>query len=291
MTIPESQLDTWSNQGATVGSANTHHSIRHALKQHSWPPGMNFDAYLQGSYPNHTNIRGNSDVDLVIESSAVFSSNLNELEKQQLGIGVGSYNFWDFRSEVVRALTSYFGSNLVDASGQKSIKIAASGNRLAADVVPCITYRLYQNWKVVAEGITFWTLGSNRQVINYPKLHLHNGSNKNGNTNNCYKPAVRMFKNARERILVNNPILTGNYPSYFIECFLYNAPNDCFGNSFASTYCDVVNFLSSQSPQNLSQFYCQNGQMQLFGNLSTQWDVTQAQDFVNQLCLLWVQWR
>ena len=54
MAIPEEQLETWSHQGATVGSANTHNSIRVALARHSWPAGMNRDAYLQGSYRNHT---------------------------------------------------------------------------------------------------------------------------------------------------------------------------------------------------------------------------------------------
>lgn len=290
MAIPETQLETWSHQGATVGSANTHHSIRNALDLHSWPSGMDYNAYLQGSYPNYTNIRGNSDVDLVIESSSVFYSNLNEDEKRQLNIGRGSYEYWDFRSEVLKALTSYYDASLVDASGQKSIKIRASGNRLAADVVPCITYKRYRNWEVVAEGITFWTLGSNQQVINYPKLHLQNGSNKNGTTNNCYKPTVRMFKNARERILENNPLLEGNYPSYFVECLLYNVSDDRFGNSFTGTYCDVVNFLLAQNSQNLAEFWCQNQQLLLFGDHSTQWNITNAQDFVNRLCDLWEQW-
>jgi len=163
MSIPESQLKTWSNQGATVGSANTHKSIRNALDEHVWPNGMNYNAYLQGSYANHTNIRGNSDVDLVIESSSVFRSNLNEDEKRHLDIGRGRYNYWDFRGEVLKALALYYGASLIDASGQKSIKIAASSNRLAADVVPCITYKHYYNLSVVAEGITFWTRSSAQQ--------------------------------------------------------------------------------------------------------------------------------
>ena len=291
MAIPESQLQTWSHQGAVVGSIDTHKSIRYALAQHSWPDGMNYNAYLQGSYPNYTNIRGNSDVDLVIESSSVFYSNLNEDEKRQLNLGSGSYGYWDFRNEVLKALTSYYEASLVDASGQKSIKIRASGNRLAADAVPCVTYKRYRNWAVVGEGITFWTLSSNQQVINYPKLHLQNGSNKNGRTSNCYKPTVRMFKNTRERILENNPSLQGNYPSYFVECLLYNVPDSRFGNSFANTYCDVVNFLLFQNSQNLVEFWCQNRQLLLFGDHLTQWNITNAQDFVNRLCDLWEQWR
>ena len=286
MAIPEQQLETWSHQGATVGSASTHNSIRVALARYSWPEGMNYDAYLQGSYRNYTNIRANSDVDLVIESSAVCCSNLNENEKRHLGIGPGSYNYWDFRNEVLQALTSYYGTNSVDASGQKSIKTASSNNRLAADAVPCITYRHYHNLSIVAEGIAFQTPGSNQWVINYPKLHFQNGAHKNQRANNRYKPAVRMFKNARERILGNN-----SYPSYFVECLLYNVPDDCFSNRFAYTYRDVVNFFLSQNSQNLAEYWCQNGQLRLFGDFSTQWDIPQAKDFINRLRLLWEQWQ
>ena len=281
MAIPEIQLENWSHLGSTVGSANTHKSIRVALSQHLWQEGMNYDAYLQGSYRNYTNIRGNSDVDLVIESSNVWYSNLSPAR----------YDYWDFRGEVLQALTSYYGANSVDTSGQKSIKIASSGNGLAADVVPCITYKLYRNLNVVAEGITFFTQHSNQQVINYPKLHFQNGACKNDRTNTHYKPAVRMFKNARERILADNPLLEGNYPSYFVECLLYNVPDDRFSNSFASTYCDVINFLLSNNSQHLTVFWCQNGWLRLFGDSSTQWNITQAKDFINQLCLLWERWQ
>ena len=290
MAIPEAQLERWSHQGATVSSADTHKSIRNALAQHSWPNGMNYNAYLQGSYANYTNIRGNSDVDLVIESSSVFYSNLNEDKKRQLGFEEGSYSYRDFRHEVVQALQCYYGLHMVDASGQKSIKIAASSNRLAADAVPCITYKHYNSWGVVAEGITFWTQGLNQQVINFPKIHRQKGSDKNQRTNNFYKPSVRMFKNARERISANNPLLPGNYPSYFVECLLYNVPDGCFGNSYSDTFCDVVKFLLSQN-SGLSQFCCQNEQLPLFGSHSTQWDITEARDFVNQLAILWDQWQ
>ena len=293
MAIPETQLERWSHRGAVVGSMETHESIRHALDQHTWPNRMNHDAYLQGSYPNYTNIRGNSDVDLVIESSNVFYSNLNEDEKRQLNIGIGHYSYWDFRYQVVMALKSRYGTNLVDDSGQKSIKIASPGtsNRLNADAVPCIAYRHYHNLSIVAEGIAFQTPGSNQWIVNYPKLHLRNGSNKNSRTNMHYKPAIRMFKNARERMLENDPSLEGNYPSYFIECLLYNVPDDRFSNSFASTYCDVVNFLLSQNSQNLAEFWCQNGQLRLFGDYSTQWDIPQAQDFISRLLTLWQEWQ
>ena len=72
MTIPEHQLEKWSTLGAQTASANTYASIKKALEAHNWPPGMDHIVYLQGSYPNYTNIRGDSDVDVVVETSNTF---------------------------------------------------------------------------------------------------------------------------------------------------------------------------------------------------------------------------
>ena len=290
MAIPESQLNTWSHQGSTDGSAMTHKSIRNALAKHPWPRGVNYDAYLQGSYANHTNIRGNSDVDLVVELKSTFSSNLGEAEKQQLGVEKARYGFEDFRRDVEKALISYYGTNLVNISGQKSVKVAASSNRLAADVVPCITYERYQNRRCIARGITFWTRRSGEQIINYPIPHRKNGSKKNQKTVNSFKPSVRMVKNSREKILDNDPSLQGRYPSYFIECLLYNVPSGCYSNSYSDTYCAVVNFLESANTD-FHQFCCQNKLQPLFGKNSTQWDIKNAVDFVHQLHILWEQWQ
>ena len=78
MGIPESQLERWSSIGAQQRSAATYRSIQTALAAHDWPRYMDHDVYLQGSYPNHTNIRGDSDVDDVVETSRAFYHNVAE---------------------------------------------------------------------------------------------------------------------------------------------------------------------------------------------------------------------
>jgi tRNA nucleotidyltransferase (CCA-adding enzyme) len=72
MTISESQLETWARQGAVTTASNTHQSIRRALDAYDWPNGVRFESYLQGSYRNTTNIRGDSDVDLVVQLNSTF---------------------------------------------------------------------------------------------------------------------------------------------------------------------------------------------------------------------------
>jgi hypothetical protein len=67
LAIPESQLETWSHQGAIVGSRTTYATIKNLLESAATPyAGKLFKVFLQGSYGNDTNIFTESDVDIVI---------------------------------------------------------------------------------------------------------------------------------------------------------------------------------------------------------------------------------
>ncbi len=290
MTLSEEQLKAWSNQGATVTAENTHNSIRAALAAYRWPDGVSYDSYLQGSYRNFTNIRGDSDVDLVVELTSVHYSNLTEEEKSTLRLLPATYNFFQFREDAIRALTSYYGSEYIDTSGKKSIKVLPASGRLKVDVVPCVTYYYYSNLKLVAQGMTFWTVPGWQQIINYPKLHFKNGADKNSDqcTRSWYRPTIRMFKNARNRIIESKPQLTGRFPSYFIEGLLYNVPDNKYGTSFQDTYVNTVNWLNEIFNNNSAgDFTCQNGMHYLFGSASVQWNKADAREYVSQVIDLW----
>lgn len=293
MTIPESQLQTWSNQGATTSAQQTHESIRTALGRYKWSSGVTYEPYLQGSYRNVTNIRGDSDVDLVVELTSVYYSNLTEAEKTQLGMTSAEYGWQEFRNDVIAALTSYYGTQYIDTSGSKSIKLLPNSGRLKADVVVAVTYRHYERMRVIAEGINFWTLPGWQRVYNFPKLHYANGANKNSQsqTNGWYKPTVRVFKNARNRVAEANAFLPKRFPSYFVECLLYNIPNGKFGGSFQNTFVASLDWLSRELDDgNWKRFRCQNEMYDLFGDSTVQWNIGDARELVAQLVKLWNNW-
>lgn len=289
MTISETQLETWSNQGATVSAQNTHHSIRSALERHQWSANVSYTSYLQGSYRNSTNIRSDSDVDLVVELTSTFFSNLTAEEKMKLGLVPAEYSWSDFRQDVITALSQYYGSRYVDTSGSKSIKLLPNSGRIKADVVVAATYRHYEKMQLVAEGMTFWTVPGGQQIYNFPKRHYDNGASKNSaqQTRGWYKPTVRIFKNARSRINTGL-LLPKSFPSYFIECLLYNIPSNKFGVSYQSTFTNSLNWLSNElNHGNWQSFVCQNEMNYLFGNSSVQWDINDARDYVGKLIALW----
>ena len=287
MPIPESQLKNWSNQGATVGSANTYNSVKNALKSHSFPMSMTYNVYLQGSYPNHTNIRGDSDVDIVIETNEIFYSNLSQEENNQRQFAPASFTWQDFRREIVQALVNYYGYSNVDDTQNKCIKLKDdNGNRLPADIIPCAEYHRYHNGTLHAVGMTFFTKNY-EQIINYPKIHRTNGSAKNGRTSASYKPNVRVFKNVRNQLTSKS----SQFPSYFLECLLYNISDTCFGYSYAQTFESVlIELCARRDSGKLEKFVTQNEQDYLFGSSSWQISISSANDLINDFVRLWNNW-
>jgi hypothetical protein len=103
--------------------------------------GKNYEIYLQGSYKNSTNIRGDSDVDIVVQLNTTFYHNSNQLstierELFQAQHSDATYSWNEFKSDLTSVLRDYFGRAAVSV-GNKSIKIAGGNVRLPADVVPC----------------------------------------------------------------------------------------------------------------------------------------------------------
>ena len=293
MSIVSSQLETWATPGAVVSAQATHTLIRNALSSYKWPVGVTYDDYLQGSYRNHTNIRGDSDVDLVVELTSVFWSNLTAQEKQELGLTPAQYSWGDFRSEVIGALTDYYGASSVDRSGSKSIKVLASSDRLPADVVVAGQYRYYENLRVRAYGIVFWTNPDRSMIVNYPKVHFDNGAAKNSNdcTSGWFKPTVRAFKNARNRIEASDTSLAGKFPSYLIECLLYNVPDSRYGGGHQRNFVDVLNWLNEALyGEQAASFTTQSGMEYLFGDSVTQWNLADARLLTSELIRLWNEW-
>lgn len=296
MGIPETKLETWSHQGAVTTAKNTHESIRNALKSHKWRNNIDFEVYLQGSYKNNTNIRGDSDVDIIAQLNSAFRRNISALPEPEKILYKAAFNSAtylnkNFRADVIQVLREYYGASII-SEGNKSVKVSGGSGRLPADIVVCIQYRKYQRFldtknQRYVEGILFYTLRENREVINFPKLHYENGVNKNSSTNGRYKPTVRVFKNARTFLVDKGVIAKNLAPSYFLECLIYNVPDEKFRSNYQNTFCDVVNWLDKTD---FKDFMCQNEQLQLFGNTTEQWSVNNAKGIIKEMIKLWNTW-
>ena len=84
MPIPESTLSRWSHHQAGTAPKQAHVSIREALDAYSWPSEVKYEVFLQGSYKNDTNLRGDSDVDVVVRLAHRLRPRVATLTGEQL---------------------------------------------------------------------------------------------------------------------------------------------------------------------------------------------------------------
>lgn len=305
MAIPERQLETWSHQGAVQSSANTHKSVVNCISKVNWNNDVKYETYLQGSYPNYTNIYGNSDVDLVIEFRSIFSKNLSALSESQKNTfesnySDAKYSLASFKAAVVEQLKSCYGENNVIV-GNKAILVKGDSNRLDCDVIVCNPYRKYISYlpyqEKYIEGMIFRTENEspNKSIINYPKIHLKNGSIKNQseNTSGNFKPAVRVLKNMKAAMVSRGYIAKTLAPSYFLECLVYNSDDINFRKN---TYQEITRSIIIQFDRDLkngkmNNYLVQNRQDKLFGIGDLQWNIEDATAFVAQLIKFWNEYK
>lgn len=244
MAISEQQLQTWSHQGAKVGSAETYQAIKAALEEWEAPyAGHRFEVFLQGSYGNHTNIYAESDVDIVICLTEVFDSDiagLNPADKvtHQASYSPAAYGFHEFKEDVFRWLQWKYGNGV--RFGKKAIFVPGNANRRDADVVVCIEHRRYVSYQAswnpqYHAGICFWKTGGTK-IVNFPKQHRDNLTIKHQAASSRLKANVRVLKNMRKAMVKDGWLADGVAPSYFLEGMLWNVPSQYFTNSFQQTF-------------------------------------------------------
>jgi len=203
--------------------------VRNAVE--SWPVfnTVKYRIYTKGSYPNNTNVRADSDVDVVVECHEVLYYDYADGVTGDPSPPYPYQGPWTpprWRSEVDEAMVHTFGCDAVDTSGKIAVNISAvAGSRPSADVVPSFDYHLYLDpaRRIFHEGsCVFDTTG--KKIVNWPAQQLENGRRKNTSTGGRYKRFIRVLKSAENRLAELGHI--DDMPSYFMECLVWNVPNN-----------------------------------------------------------------
>jgi hypothetical protein len=298
MTIPLTQLQTWSVQGSVTQSKNTYATIRAALEdQGAAYKDRNFKIFLQGSYGNDTNIYAESDVDVVIRYDGAFFHDVARRPADEQAAfnsafpNSGTYTYAAFKEDVANALRSKFG-NAVTIS-ERAIKINGSGDRRSADVIAAFEYRRYYKFKSIydenrATGICLFATDGTR-IPNYPKQHSEHLTVKHQATGNNFKPLVRIFKNVRSRLIDDGSLDTGSAPSYFIEGPLYNVPKEAFVGDYQDIFLKILTWL--YETEDRTALECANEQYFLLRDGSPNcWAPADGENFINASIELWNNW-
>ncbi|HSX09137.1 MAG TPA: nucleotidyltransferase [Candidatus Saccharimonadales bacterium] len=277
------------NPPGSTRAEQAYQQIKNAVVGNSAFADITFDTYLQGSYLNSTNVKEDSDIDVVLELTSSFcgrTSHLSALEQSWYQIAYPSsatYTWELFKKDVGIVLKRQFGDANVDI-GNKAIKVKGNAGRLNADVVPTITYKNFNSFTMLnkedfVSGIAFWT-SDGTMMTNYPKIHKENGIRKNhqNRTYGKYKDFVRIFKRIRGELADLSLIQMEDVPSYSVECLIYNVPDNLFVGDYKSTFLYITDFILRHP--NLSTFFTVSHQHHLFGTMQHQWKPEKARNFI-----------
>lgn len=230
MALSEQQLDTWRSPASTSEDIKCQNAISQVTNAVRKKFANSVSIFLQGSYRNNTNVKQDSDVDIVVRHDDYYFPNINWLNEQEAATyhashPGSSYTFGQFKNEVHQALTDWFGST---QRKDKCLFVPGNTNRVNADVVPCFELRRFTNpTKIDARGIKFYT-DKGQGIESYPEQHYNNGVAKNNATGRMYKRTVRILKRIRNQLIDARTISDKLASSFFIECLVYNVSNDNF---------------------------------------------------------------
>lgn len=234
----EEALDNWRKPASETEEqkiSNAISMIKDAVNGHPTLKDKNIEFIVQGSYGNNTNIKVDSDIDICAMFKDTFYSEYREgANDSSYGFIDGTNTFSDYRKWVIDALITKFGATNITV-GNKAIQIKSNTYRVQADVIPAFQFRNYKSDKTnnpnnFIEGIKFYS-STNEPIVNYPKVHIKNGIQKNTNTSRKFKRAVRLYKRIRNKMREDKIAVPGSISSYLIEGLLWNIPNATFNSS------------------------------------------------------------
>lgn len=202
--------------------------IREAVNDHAGFDDASVSVFAKGSYPNNTNVRAESDVDVAVQChEIIYYDQEDPRAGRPLSPYEGRWTPAKLREELTASLSAKFPGQ-VDTTGSTAIGVNSSSARIDADVVPCFDYRWYPTSGSPVEGIKI-IRKSGSSGENYPVQHLEKGIAKNNATSRRFKKTVRILKraaNAMEEDGAHRAV-----PSFFVESLVYNCPNTIFGRT------------------------------------------------------------
>jgi hypothetical protein len=286
----EATFRSWSKPSSETEqnkSDNAESMIRAAIRACPVLSERTVEVFAQGSYRNNTNVRQDSDVDICVRCMDTCFNDFSEvpwLTLQRVGLVPATYPYPQFKNEVGAALVAKFGDKGV-TRGSKAFDVHPTSYRVDADVVAVFEYRYYYlDWqgRIAFVSGTQFHPDNGGKIVNWPQQHYDKGVEKNKATGNRFKFITRVIKRLRNRMVAEGIEAAKPIPSYFIECLVYNAPNEALGNA---SYVNDVRFVLAHLYNNTmrddlcSNWLEVNGIKFLF-HLTQPWSRQKAFDFV-----------
>ena len=263
---------------------NTERAVKKAIA--AYPKLADIDLYVfaHGSYPTHTNVRHDSDVDIcVLCKSFCFCDYPNGKSRKDYGMVKSDLTFASFKNLVREALVGRFGTDSV-RGGNKAFDVHASTYRVDADVLPAVEHRRYTGYGLndYISGIEFET-DNGARIRNWPEQTHENGVAKNNATSRRYKSVIRILKRLRNYMQEKGHTKANDIASFLIECLVWNAPNKSFNHDrYTDDVRDVLayTFNNTTHPDSCEKWVEVNKLEYLFRKTQP-WTFVQAHGFLS----------
>jgi hypothetical protein len=229
-------------------------------------------------------VYNSGDVDILVIRTDVYHADFSEASATSIDRAPTRnprQMFQEHAEGVYRTLQAQYGARNVERD-DKAIEVDADELSLGADVVPCLQHR--QFWSRQPgnhmKGIVFWT-ADGAKIVNFPRRHRILGERYNQWCDGHYKSTIRIFKNFRNALVESGTIDKEVAPSYFIECLLSNVDVSTIATPDIRERVEgILRELESDAEEGFPDYTVQHGMQPLFGEKTTQWDVGQAQEFI-----------
>lgn len=255
MKFSEDQLTTWAKPPSETEEDKCRNAVYRITEAVRKKFGNDVSIFLQGSYKNRTNVKKDSDVDVVVRHDGYYFYDLGKLTPEEKAAyeatsTPASYTFSQFKNDIQAILIKEFGQDEIERKN-KCLRVKGSSYRVNADVIPSYEYKRYASpTRVEAIGIGL-VPDNGWRIHSFPEQHYDNGVQKNKDTDGSYKDIVRIIKNARNA-LVNAGIITADaMPSFLLECVVWNTHEMHFMHS---TYQDMTSAVISKIWSDMGDF-------------------------------------
>jgi hypothetical protein len=211
---------------------NAERMVRAAIAAHDGLRARNIEVFAQGSYPNRTNVRLDSDVDICVLCRDTFYPDYSfvpAISNSTFGFPDATYGFDELKRDVEAALVATFGRKAVTA-GDKAFDIKENTYRVAADVVPTFEGRLYYGTGAgdYQSGTILQCRSDGRLIRNWPKQHYANGVQRHTQTSRQFKKKARCLKNLCNAMADADVASAKGMSSFLLESLVYNCPDAVF---------------------------------------------------------------
>jgi len=239
------------------------------------------EIYMHGSYANDTNTYFPSNLEVCAElviPDFDFTMLGNYYIKHNL-----PYTPKNFRDD----LANTFEDMKIDFKESDKCLVLPKGGNLKhnVEITPCFSFKLRSDDNKEFVGILLHDIYRKADIASFPKLHQNNGTIKDRATNGNFKKMVRAYKSIKtivnrentEDYFLHNP----NARGYFIECLLFNVPNELYtGKTIGEVFLKVTNYLSQAE---IHDFPCQNGVWHLFARANEFWKLPEAHKYITSM--------